>query len=94
MKTTIKSENAHLVYFAEFLWLLRASEGCFCAVYHSPSFVRAVLYYVNGKVGSLKWNLTRHFEECTSKTSLQFAGNSSTRLPAPHMPRRMMCSPS
>ena len=39
------------------------------------------------------WNLTSHFEECSSKTLLQFAANSSTRLPAPHIPRRMMCGP-
>ena len=28
-KITIRSEKAHLVYFAEFSWLLRASEGRF-----------------------------------------------------------------
>ena len=45
-----KAWKVHLVCFAEFSWLLRASEGCFARYISHRLVARAVLYCVNEKV--------------------------------------------
>ena len=63
---------------------LQCFQTQFWAVYLLAAGPRVSLYYVNGKVGNYKSNLKKiwpAFGESTSKTSLKFAWNLSTRLP-------------
>ena len=65
IKITFKSDEAHLVCFAEFSWLLRASEGRFERFISHRLVARAVTVLCKWEGWQLQvefaWNLTRRY---------------------------------